>query len=199
MRTTRQPGAKRERTRATLIGAALAVIEEKGFVAASLDEIAWRAGMTKGAIYSNFGSKADLMLAAARSRTVAFAPDYAPGASLEVHLAQVAQAVAAMLPAMQKTARLHADFQVFLQGEPGLRAKIAEETTNALQELIRLVGLRHGDELRMSPAQFVVTAQALAVGLAHQSMQTPELVTESTILGAFHALAIGAKRNDRKG
>ncbi len=177
-----------------MIEAALAIVEEKGFVAATLDEVATRAGMTKGAIYSNFGCKADLMLAVARSRSVAFAPDYAPGASLEAHLTQVAQAIAAMLPAIQKAARLRADFQVFLQGEPELRAKMAEEMTKELEALIGLVDSRHGDELRISATQFVVTAQALAVGLAHQSMQTPELVTESIILSAFQTLAIGAKR-----
>ena len=57
-------GGKRERTRAALVAAALAIVREKGFAAASLDEIAARAGMTKGAIHSNFAGKAVLLLAA---------------------------------------------------------------------------------------------------------------------------------------
>ena len=52
----RSGGGKRERTRAALVAATLAVVAERGFAGASLDEIAARAGMTKGAVYSNFGS-----------------------------------------------------------------------------------------------------------------------------------------------
>lgn len=192
--TKPETGRKRERTRAALITAALEIAVEKGFVSASLDEIANRAGMTKGAIYSNFGGKTDLMLAAVRSISGAFAPSYEPGATFDVHIRQVANTIVQMLPAIQKAARLQADFQVFLQSEPELRAKITQETTKGLQELIRLVAEHHGDELRMSPDQFVMAAQALSMGLAHQSIQTPALVTDSTVLSAFEALAIGAKK-----
>ena len=189
-----ETGKKRKRTRAALIEAALEVVEEKGFVSASLGEIAARANMTKGAIYSNFGGKTDLMLAVVRSRSGSFAPAYEPGASLDVHLSQVAKAIVQMLPAIQKAARLQADFQVFLQREPELRAKLTEEMTVGLQALIGLVAEHHGDELRMTPAQFIMTAQALGLGFAHQSMQTPELVTENTVIAAFGALALGAKK-----
>lgn len=189
-----ETGKKRERTRAALIEAALAVVEERGFVSASLDEIAARASMTKGAIYSNFGGKTDLMLAAARSCSGSFAPAYEPGASLEAHLGQVAKAIVQMLPAIQRAARLQADFQVFLQSEPELRAKLSEEMTVGLEALIGLVAQHHGDELRLSPAQFIMAAQALSLGFAHQSMQTPELVTESTVVAAFEALAMGSKK-----
>ncbi len=188
-------GKKRERTRAALIEAALAVAEEKGFVAANLDEIAARAGMTKGAIYSNFGGKTDLMLAAAQSRSAAFAPAYTPGASLDVHMGQVAQAIVQMLPSIQKAARLQADFQVFLLQEPELRAKLAREMTAGLHALIGLVAEHHREELRISPEQFVMAAQALSLGFAHQSMQTPGLVTEGTVLAAFEALTAGAKQS----
>ena len=51
---------KKARTRAQLIDAAAAVFARRGFVAASLDEVAEEAGLTKGAVYSNFDSKEDL-------------------------------------------------------------------------------------------------------------------------------------------
>ena len=190
-----ETGKKRERTRAALIEAALKVVEEKGFVSASLGEIAARANMTKGAIYSNFGGTTDLMLAVVRSRSGSFSPAYEPGASLDVHLGQVAKAIVQMLPAIQKAARLQADFQVFLQREPELRAKLTEEMTVGLQALIGLVAEHHGDELRISPTQFIMAAQALSLGFAHQSMQTPELVTENAVIAAFGALAMGAKKS----
>ena len=48
-----ESGGKRERTRAALIAATLEIVEETGFAAASLDAIAARAGMTKGAVHQS--------------------------------------------------------------------------------------------------------------------------------------------------
>jgi AcrR family transcriptional regulator len=57
------PERRRQLTQDALIAAAAEVFTEKGFHAASLDEIAERAGFTRGAIYSNFGSKDELLFA----------------------------------------------------------------------------------------------------------------------------------------
>jgi AcrR family transcriptional regulator len=57
------PERRRQLTRDALIAAAAEIFTEKGFHAASLDEIAERAGFTRGAIYSNFGSKDELLFA----------------------------------------------------------------------------------------------------------------------------------------
>lgn len=51
------------RTRADLLAAARRVFLARGFHAATLEEIAERAGYTKGAVYSNFAGKDDLFLA----------------------------------------------------------------------------------------------------------------------------------------
>ena len=52
-----------EHTRSLLLDAAEEVFAEKGFMAASLDDIAHAAGYTKGAIYKHFATKEDLFLA----------------------------------------------------------------------------------------------------------------------------------------
>ncbi len=49
--------------RRRLLDAALEVFAERGFAGASLDRVAAVAGLTKGAIYSNFASKDDLFFA----------------------------------------------------------------------------------------------------------------------------------------
>jgi AcrR family transcriptional regulator len=51
------------RTRAALLDAAEAVFAEHGFGRTSLEQIAERAGYTRGAVYANFASKDDLFLA----------------------------------------------------------------------------------------------------------------------------------------
>ena len=53
----------REEVRQRLLDAALAVFAEHGFDIANLDQIAEVAGLTKGAIYSNFAGKDDLFYA----------------------------------------------------------------------------------------------------------------------------------------
>jgi AcrR family transcriptional regulator len=54
---------RREQTRAALLDAAERLWAERGIHGVSLDEIAGTAGLTKGAVYSNFTGKTDLLLA----------------------------------------------------------------------------------------------------------------------------------------
>ncbi|TDD94990.1 TetR/AcrR family transcriptional regulator [Actinomadura rubrisoli] len=56
-------GGRREQTRTALLGAAERLWAERGIHGASLDDIAAAAGLTKGAVYSNFAGKTDLLLA----------------------------------------------------------------------------------------------------------------------------------------
>jgi AcrR family transcriptional regulator len=58
---------KKAATREALLEAATKVFARQGYVAASVDEVAWEAGMTKGAVYSNFASK-DALFAAVIER-----------------------------------------------------------------------------------------------------------------------------------
>jgi AcrR family transcriptional regulator len=56
-------GARRAETRGRLLQAAARVYAQRGFGGATLDEVAAEAGFTKGAVYSQFGSKENLLLA----------------------------------------------------------------------------------------------------------------------------------------
>lgn len=61
----RKTKAEAELTRQNLLKAALAVFSRQGYAATRLEDIADEAGVTRGAIYHHFGSKADLYLALA--------------------------------------------------------------------------------------------------------------------------------------
>lgn len=54
-------------TRRTLLNAAVIEFSEKGMDGARIDEIAERAGVTKGAIYTHFDGREDLLVEACRS------------------------------------------------------------------------------------------------------------------------------------
>jgi AcrR family transcriptional regulator len=61
--SARVPRPRKDEVRSRVLQAAGAVFAERGFAAASLDQVAAAAGFTKGAVYSNFGSKDELFLA----------------------------------------------------------------------------------------------------------------------------------------
>jgi len=58
-----KPGkqARSEKTQSGILDAAEIVIAEKGYAAASINEIARQAGVTSGALYGRFGGKEDLL------------------------------------------------------------------------------------------------------------------------------------------
>ena len=59
----RRQADRSARTRAALVGAARELFAERGFAATSRDEIAARAGVTRGALYHHFDSKTALAAA----------------------------------------------------------------------------------------------------------------------------------------
>jgi len=67
-RTLPRTRPTREQTRARLLAAAGTVFDAGGYQSTSLDDVAETAGLTKGAIYSNFGSKDDLFAALMSTR-----------------------------------------------------------------------------------------------------------------------------------
>ena len=60
MRRTKEEA---EKTRQDLLKAALSVFSQKGYAATTLEDVAKEAGVTRGAIYWHFGSKAELYAA----------------------------------------------------------------------------------------------------------------------------------------
>jgi AcrR family transcriptional regulator len=57
------PERRRQLTRDALLDAAEVVFVKRGFGAAAMEEIAAEAGFSRGAIYANFGTKLELLLA----------------------------------------------------------------------------------------------------------------------------------------
>ncbi len=64
----RRAGVTADETRERLVDAAADVFADRGYEGARVAEIAKRAGLTTGAIYAHYGTKADLLSEAIRSR-----------------------------------------------------------------------------------------------------------------------------------
>jgi AcrR family transcriptional regulator len=183
-------GGKRARTREKLISAAAAVIGEKGYDRASLEEIAARAGMTRGAVYGNFKNKEELFLALIASRWKPIVPPLKPGASLKKQLHMLGETVATEAKARRGQAAAATAFQLYALTHKPMQSRLTKQNAaiyrRMAKELLKVVPAK---ELPMPAEKFVRILDAVTTGLLFTYFQTPELMTEDIIIAAFEALA----------
>ena len=186
----RAGGGKRARTREKLISAAAAVIGEKGYDRAPLEEIAARAGMTRGAVYGNFKNKEELFLALIASRWKPIVPPLKPGASLKEQLHILGETVAKEAQTRRSQATAATAFQLYALTHEPMRCHLTKQNAatyrRMAKELLKVVPAK---ELPISAEKFVCILDAMTTGLLFTYFQTPELITENIIITAFEALA----------
>jgi len=191
MPSVRHPkGDKRDRTRTRLIEAAAQVIGEKGYDRVTLEEVATRAGMTRGAIYGNFKNREELILAVVGTRWQPIIPPWRPGMPLKEQLCILGEAVVAAVPARRAQAVGAVSFQQYALTHEELRTRLVAANADiyrlAEQELLECIP----ESLLPMPAdQFVRVLHALTDGLLFLRFLTPELITDDVIIAAFEALA----------
>jgi AcrR family transcriptional regulator len=182
-------GGKRARTRALLIEAAAVVIGEKGFDRASLEEIAARAGMTRGAIYGNFKDKEELFLALVQTRWKPIIPPLKPGASLRDQMRTLGKAVAQEARARRSQAAIATAFQLYTVTHESMRRQITRQNRAVYKRMAKeLVKIIPQSELPMPAEKFVCVLDAIITGLLFTYFQTPDLVTEDIFIASFEAL-----------
>ncbi|AIE85288.1 TetR/AcrR family transcriptional regulator [Fimbriimonas ginsengisoli] len=183
-------GDKRERTRARLIEVASEVVGEKGFDRTTLEEIAQRAGMTRGAIYGNFKNREEIFLAVAEAQWEPIVPQLVRGAPLRENMRRFAEAVIAAADRRRARAVGAASFQIYALTHPEMQARMAKGNAEiyrwAEEQLLQFVP---ASELPTSPSHFVKIVHALTEGILSIRSLTPELMTDETIMAAFEALA----------
>jgi AcrR family transcriptional regulator len=185
-----QPGGKRARTRASLVQAAAALIAERGMQELSLEAVAERAGMSRGAYYSNFKDRDELLMAVLESRWKPVKPVFKPGASLQQQMRILAHAVIASVPARQAMAVRALEFQLYALKQPAMRARLAQFSAQAYQNAqAALLDVVPADALPMPAPIFVRVLHCLMDGLLFERFQVPHEITDEVIVAAFEALA----------
>lgn len=182
---------KRIRSRAAIIAAAADVIARRGIMASSLDEIAQHAGMTKGAIYSNFTSKDELVLAVLDARQMTFTPDLSSGASAEAQLQAMGRALVGRLEQIKADGRFIAELQFYAVQSPELGRRLAERYSQSFTEITDQIVAHYGDALPIPPRHLVIAVQCLGLGFIYQALMTPQEIDEVVVMTAFTALAKG--------
>jgi AcrR family transcriptional regulator len=187
--TRRKPkGDKRDRTRATLLEAARAVIREKGYERTTLEEVAQRAGLTTGAIYGNFKNRDELFISLGQTYWAPIKPRIAPGATFAEAMRALAEATLAAIPERTPVAVGRLTGLAYSLTHPELRARVNTITADSYE--IGAEWLRgFGQDLPMPPEHLVRVIHALIEGLVLQRILTPDLCPDEVFFAAFAALA----------
>jgi len=184
---------KKARTQAKLIEAAYAEVVENGFAAASLDAIARRAGVTKGAIYSNYRDKAELLMAVRDAKEPRIRLRFEAGATLARQMELMADAVIDDLPRSADSIRFVTDYHRYASADSDFHEALASQYARMFGRGAAFFSA-YADDLAISPREFAVLIQVLIIGLAQQSILTPGDISAGLIRNAFRLLSEGAKR-----
>ena len=164
------PERRRQMTRQALVEAAAEAFARKGFYGASLEEIAEAAGFTRGAIYSNFGSKEELLFAVLEfsiDRQIQAVSETMEGRRNDA----IADAIAASrawstaAPMGWNWAALSLELRLTALRNPAVRKRLVEvqrENRDKVARLIKQETGARGVRLRLSPEDFAdITGAAL--------------------------------------
>lgn len=168
-----------EHTRSLLLDAAEKVFAEKGFTSATLDDIAYAAGYTKGAIYKHFAAKEDLFLAVSDRYWRRYFENFAEilGGSTEVG-ARERDGIAERWRQLSadrgaEHAALGHEFTLYLLRNPEARERVAVKRAEVVASLTTFIGEgldRLGATLLIAPETFartlIATSDAVVLGSA---------------------------------
>jgi AcrR family transcriptional regulator len=166
-----------EHTRALLLDAAEEVFAAKGFMAASVDDIAHAAGYTKGAIYKHFATKEDLFLAVSDRYWRRYFDNFAEVMSTSTQVgARERDEIAERWRQLSRDrgarhAALGQEFTLYLLRNPGARERVAEKRLHVAESFAKYIvqGVdRLGGALLMPPLTFaqllIATTDSVVLG-----------------------------------
>lgn len=184
---------RKRRTRAALLAAARSVVASRGMQAATHEEIAAEAGLTIGAIYSNFDNKADLMAAlmddvAANSNVV-----LEDKPTVRESLETLGRRLIHQADNDPADVDLQLEFTLFAIRFPEARARRLphrESEHHRHAEILESVAARSGEVLPMPAAEYAEAVSNLAWSLmCSRRTLGPSAVSDEFILRSLDLMA----------
>ena len=188
---------KKAETRARLLDAAATVFARRGLAAASLDEIAEEAGLTKGAVYSNFESKDDLIAALLEERIdkpfSQIAEQVDPDAPIDQQAAQAEALSRAVWDRERDMFILGLEFAIHHARNPDAaqRYKGDRDLQEAMALLMERQAQERGTKLPLPANELAVGLFALGTGLDLMALNDPDRVPDG-LFARFLTLIMGA-------
>jgi AcrR family transcriptional regulator len=174
-------------TRGRLIECAHAVFLRNGFHTATLEQIALQAGVTKGAVYSNFESKAELFLAVSGTRMEERVRSYrqvsATVTRLETLVRELARVVLRDDPD-GRWASVVVEACAVATGDERFRAALIDQSARGnavISDAILEMAQRAGVEFQLPRQQMSRICAALVRGLLLQRLLDPKGVSREFI------------------
>ena len=185
----------RDVTRAKLLATAAEMFLARGYAATSVDAIAAEAGFTTGAIYSNFGGKADLFLAVLETLTAgelgAVRDALAAATTDEQRLAVFTDAATADSATVRARIAATLEFLSVVRHDAALQARLLAAqrlTDEAIGELVAALCASLGMERPASTEELALDVNAVLNGLAIRSLFDPDLDISRLFSSAIHRL-----------
>jgi AcrR family transcriptional regulator len=177
---------RRENTRQELLNAAEACFVASGFHATSVDQVAERAGYTKGAVYSNFASKEDLFFGVYQRRVDQVITEVVPDlrqVGPERGFDWLATATIQKRDGDDGWLAAFFEFWAHVLRHPELRARFAATHTRFLEPLtdgVRQLAAERGRSLPsdLTPFQVALCWNAMEVGLGLERLTQPQDVDQ---------------------
>lgn len=161
---------KKAETRERLLAAAIAIAERDGFAALTVNGVAAAAGLTKGAVYSNFASKEELLIEVADRLTPGLnvTSDLMGASDLADLLKRLGDAFIDMSRRRSRELVFAIEFEVLALRDPKVRAALRRrsrgEDPDEDDEVARLLH-RSLDDLPFDEEHYVEAVNAVAWGL----------------------------------
>jgi AcrR family transcriptional regulator len=168
-----------QRNRGLVLDAARRVFLTRGYHGASLEQIADEAGFSKGVVYSQFDSKADLFLALLEARIDERAADNARVAQSLANSGDLRPLLEHAVRADQATAAwllLVIEFRVHAARDPELSRRYAAahaRTVDGVAEMLAIVRPTNGRESAVPARQLAELVLALSSGTTLEQAANP--------------------------
>ena len=190
MSSTRVRRPTREEVRRRLLDAASEVLVTHGYGAASVEVITETAGLSRGALYSNFADKDDLYLELLDELDRAQTADLSAIFQEHQDLGQFLELLAARGRAGDRDSRshmiLHTELWLLAMRNRDVRERLTAIRRRGIHAIASLVA---GAEVDFSPEEIGATVAALSDGLLMQRLLDPDSVRDGLSVDVLVALA----------
>ena len=196
MSTSVTRAVQKQATRAAIIEAAAYLFARRGIDATSLDLVAGRVGLTKGAVYANFDNKRELIeaVAAANSSPVDVRPLLRQDLPLDERLRLYARELVTLLRGVSRQLfLLDFEYQVYAKRNRWWADKLRLANSRYVAGLVLefdAVNQERGERLPLPAAEFFDALVALGRGVANQLSMDPDAISAETIETLFVQLGI---------